>query len=202
MVRKLISIGLVGILGWLTFQRFVTSTDAQGVSTPVPVKLAVVDMEKVFNEYQRTKDVNKKIAERQKEIRAKMKEMLEKIEALKSELQNFHPDSKDYYERQKKLFKLSVELDSFKRISTEDMKREFRLMTESIYNEIIDAVAQISADRGYDLVLYRDTVKIQGDSIPALLERIRQRKVLYASKEIDITEQVLSYINQRYKLKK
>lgn len=174
---------------------------AENVSSLQPTQLAVVDMEKVFNNYEKTKQINKQIAARQEEIKTQIRQKVERIEALKSELQNFHPDSKEFYEREKQLFKLSVELDSYKRISAEDMKREFKAATEQIYNEILDTIKTIAESEGYDIVLYLDTVTIEADSFPALLEKIRQRKVLYASKQIDITDKVLNHLNQQYRLK-
>ena len=178
----------------------IRSGQAANKVSPAPTRVAVVDMVKVFNDYERTKEVNKRLAKRQEEMKAKRKELIDKIEAVKAELENFQPDSKDYYERQKKLFKLSVELKSYTQVATEDIKREFRLMTEDIYKQIVDAVGDVARTTGYDLVLYLDAVKIRGDSFPALLEKIRQRKVIYSSKNIDITKSVLNYLNQKYKL--
>ena len=168
----------------------------------MPTRVAVVDMVKVFNNYERTKQVNQRLARRQDQMKAKRKEMIDKIEAIKAELENFQPDSKDYYERQKKLFKMTVELKTYTQVAAEDIKREFRLMTEDIYKQILSAVKDVAESTGYDLVLYLDAAKIQGDSFPALLEKIRQRKVIYSSKNIDITQTVLNYINQKYKLSK
>ncbi len=178
----------------------IRSGQAADKPSPAPTRVAVVDMVKVFNDYERTKEINKRLARRQEELKAKRKELIDKIEAVKAELDNFQPDSKDYYERQKKLFKMSVELKSYTQVATEDIKREFRLMTEDIYKQIVNAVKDVAESSGYDLVLYLDAVKIQGDSFPALLEKIRQRKVIYSSKHIDITQHVLNYINQKYKL--
>ncbi len=176
------------------------SGQAASKVSPAPTRVAVVDMVKVFNDYERTKEINKQLAKRQQQMKAKRKELIDKIEAVKSELENFQPNSKDYYERQKKLFKLSVELKSYTQVATEDIKREFRLMTEDIYKQIVGAVKDVAESTGYDLVLYLDAVRIQGDTFPALLEKIRQRKVIYSSKHIDITQNVLNYINQKYKL--
>jgi Skp family chaperone for outer membrane proteins len=171
-------------------------------SAPAPSSAAVVDVVKVFNEYQRTKQINDQLTQQQQEMQDQRKQKLDRIEALKAELENFHPDSKDYYNRQKELLKLSIELDSFTRVSAEEIKREFRIQTEDIYKEIIGAVEAVAQNSGYDLVLFMDKVEIQGDSFPALLEKIRERKVLYHSPKLEITDSVLDQLNQAYKLKK
>ncbi len=192
-----IGIVLVVILGWM----LVPGEAQQGISA-APTKVAVVDMVKLFNNYDRTKKVNARLAKRQNELKAERKKLVDKIGAMRAELANFNPDSKDFYERQKKLFRMSVDLKSLTQVGKEDIKREFRLSTEKIYKEIVDVVGEVAKQTGYELVLYLDAVPIRSDSFPTLLEKIRQRKVIYSSPRIDITRQALDYLNQKYKLRK
>ncbi len=169
---------------------------------PAPTRVVVVDTEKVFKEYQRRKEIDDRLTRQQQDLQAQRKQKVDRIEALKAELENFHPDSKDYYQRQKELLKLSIDLDSFTKMSAEDIKREFRVQTEDIYMEILKVVDQVARENGYDLVLYKDSTDIRGDTIQELLEKIRGCKVLYSTKQIDITDPVLDALNQAYKLKK
>lgn len=197
--RLVYALGIVFVvlLGWM-----LVSGEAQQSVSAAPTKVAVVDMVKLFNNYDRTKSVNERLAKRQNELKAERKKIVNKIEAMRAGLENFNPDSKDFYERQKKLFRLSVELKSLTQVGKEDIKREFRLSTERIYKEIVDVVAEVAKQSGYDLVLYLDAVQIQSDSFPTLLEKIRQRKVIYSAPHINITRQSLDYLNQKYKLRK
>jgi outer membrane protein len=187
---------LVALAGWQ-----MGTIQAQEKNSPLPTRAAVVDLVKLFNEYQRTKDINDRLTKQQQELQTTRKEKVDRIDALKAELENFHPDSKDYYDRQKELLKLSIELDSFTKVTAEDIKREFRVLTADIYAEMLKAIEQVAKTDGYDMVFYLDKMDIQGDDFQTLLEKIRERKVLYAASQYDITDSVLSYINQSYKLK-
>jgi len=171
--------------------------------SPPPAKVAVVDIVKLFNEYQRTKEINERLNKEKLELQNQRKQKLDRVEALKGQLESLHPDSKDYYQRQKELLEVSIDLKNFTEIKTEEIKREFRVLTEDIYNEMLKLIEQVGRDMDYDLVLYLDRMEIQGeDSFPALLEKIRQRKVLYSAKHVDITDNVLEVLNQSYKLRK
>jgi Skp family chaperone for outer membrane proteins len=180
---------------------FAGSGNAAQKNSPMPTKAAVVDIVKVFNDYQRTKEVNDRLNKEQVELQNERKKKIDRVEALKAQLDSLHPDSKDYYQREKELLELSIELKNFTDIKAEEVKREFRVMTEDIYGEMIKTIESVAKDAGYDLVLYLDLTDIHGDSFPALLEKIRERKVLYSAKEIDITQNVLENLNQNYKLK-
>jgi Skp family chaperone for outer membrane proteins len=182
--------------GWL-----IGTGHAAEKATPMPTSVAVVDIVKLFNEYQRTKEINDRLTKQQQDLQTQRKQKLDRIDALKAELENFHPDSKDYYERQKELLKLSIELDSYSRVTAEEIKREFQVLTEDIYKEMTAAIEAVAKEAGYELVLFVDKMEIKGDTFPTLLENIRQRKVLYNAPRLDITDSVLDYINQDYKLK-
>jgi len=187
---------LTAVSGWL-----MSSVNAQEKASPAATKVAVVDIVKVFNEYQRTKEINERLNKEQINLQNQRKAKLDRVEALKAQLESLNPDSKDYYQRQKELLEASIELKNFTDIKSEEVKREFRVLTEDIYKQILKSVEDAAKDMGYDLVLYLDMMEIKGDSFPALLEKIRERKVMYAAKHIDITQNVLDVLNQTYKLK-
>jgi Skp family chaperone for outer membrane proteins len=175
---------------------------AENKTGPMAARVAVIDIVKVFNEFQRTKEVSERLNKEQAELQNQRKLKIDRIDALKAQLDNLNPDSPDFYKRQKELLALSIELKNFTDLSTENLKTEFRVQTEDIYKEMLKAIESVAKEQGYDLILYQDTMDIHGDSWPVLLEKIRERKVLYSAKQIDVTRIVLDYINQAYKLKK
>jgi len=200
-MKKLLAIALSVVVLAAASSWMITSVNAQEKPTPAPTKTAVVDIVKVFNDYQRTKEINDRLNKEQLELQNQRKQKIDRVEALKAQLENLNPDSKDYYQRQKELLEVSIDLKNFTEIKSEEVKREFRVLTEDIYKQILKSIEDVAKEMGYDMVMYLDMMEIHGDSFPALLEKIRERKVLYAAKHIDITQNVLDALNQSYKLK-
>ena len=98
---------------------------------------------------------------------------------------------------------LTAEFQAFSKLADERLKREFRVWTEDIYQQLLDTVAQVAQQLGYDLVLYMDSVEIQKeDDFAAVLAKIRQRKVLYVRESIDITQQVLKTADDKFGISK
>ncbi len=176
---------------------------AKDATGPSATTVAVVDMDKLFKEFQQTKELNDRLATKQEKFRQEAKAKVDQIELLRAELENFNPGSKDYQQRDDQLLTLTAEFQAFSKLADERLKREFRVWTGDIYQQLLDTVAQVAQQLGYDLVLYMDSVEIQqGDDFAAVLAKIRQRKVLYARESIDITQQVLKTADDKFGISK
>ena len=176
---------------------------AKDATGPSATTVAVVDMDKLFKEFQQTKEFNDRLSTKQDKFRQEAKTKVDRIELLRAELENFNPGSKDYQQRDDQLLILATEFEAFNKLSGERLKREFREWTENIYQQLLDTVGQVAQQLGYDLVLYMDSVEIQqGDDFAAVLAKIRQRKVLYARESINITQQVLKTANDKFRTSK
>jgi len=176
-------------------------TTAQSSTGPDATKTAVVNVSKVFTEYERSKQANDQLRKHQEQIEAKLKDMRDRIEALQAELANFNPESKDYFERQEKLLNLTVEFDVYKKVRVEETAREMRQMTEEIYAEILATIEELAKEQGYDLVLFQEDIEIKSEKLAEVRDKIMQRKVLYASSQINLTDTVLNQLNQSFRLK-
>jgi len=163
---------------------------------PGPTRVAVVNVYKVFNEYQRSKDMNRELTRLRDELQGQRKQMSDRVEALIAEIKNFKPDSKDYRERRRELMELQIKRKTHGQVGQEEIRQQMRIMTEEVYKEIISVVEAIAKETGYDLVLSRGVDQTKREEVPILL-----RKVLYASESIDLTEPVLQRLDQNYKLR-
>jgi Skp family chaperone for outer membrane proteins len=59
-------------------------------------------------------------------------------------------------------------------------------------------IETVAKERRYDLVIHLDSVDLASQTTTELLNKIAQRKCLYAAKSIDITNVVLKRVNRRY----
>jgi outer membrane protein len=141
-------------------------------------KFACVDLEQVFNEYQKTQDEEEKLTkigeEKQKDIDSKLKE----IDVLKEKMDLLS-------EREKE--KVRVELDNkmeelrqFDRQVRTDLMRQRNEIIEGILQEINSVVEDYGKSKKYTIIF-------------------NSRALLYQDKGLDITEELIKHLNKNYK---
>ena len=91
---------------------------------------------------------------------------------------------------------------SYKQFAEKRVDNERSLMFRDLYMKIKSSVADIANENGYDLVLITDDdreilVNPQADTSQEfqVREQIGQQRVVFASDQIDITEQIVTHMN-------
>ena len=100
------------------------------------------------------------------------------------------------------LNQLAIQAMSYKQFAEKRVDNERSLMFRDLYMKIKSSVADIANENGYDLVLITDDdreilVNPQADSSQEfqVREQIGQQRVVFASSQIDITEQIVTHMN-------
>ena len=182
---------------------FLTAVSAQAPLAAGPRgTVAVCDVVTVFNNYQQAKDLSAEFQERAKKLAAADEQKLRAIQEVEKVLDALKPGSKSYEEQLQKWEKLSVERATWRRLREQVNLREHRRLTEEMYTEILAMIETVAKERRYDLVLHRENVELASQTTTELLNKIAQRKCLYAAKSIDITDAVLKRVNSRYSQRK
>jgi Skp family chaperone for outer membrane proteins len=175
-----------------------SDTNAQAVGVD-PGKVAVVDVIRIFNECQQTKDVNERFQLRDENFAGQRQKLKEAVDAKEKELQAFARGSKEYIERFKQWVQLQVEYGSTIKIHQRRIVRDQVLWTRRTYTQIVQAVEEVAKARGLLLVLYRDEMDLQTEDLQDLGSRLRDRKVVFSATGLDITQDVLDKVNRDYR---
>jgi len=162
-------------------------------------KTAVCDIVTVFNSYARATDLSGQFEQKRKEIKAQDAQKEAAIKHAEDILKGYTPGSKKYEDQLTKVENLAIERESWRRVKEASASRWHRLLTEEMYREILDVVAEVAKKGNYDLVLFKESVELASQSTTELLNKIAQRKCLYASDAIDITVNVLEQANKQYR---
>ena len=100
------------------------------------------------------------------------------------------------------LNQLAIQAMSYKQFAEKRVDNERSLMFRDLYMKIKSSVADIANENGYDLVLITDDdreilVNPQADTSQEfqVREQIGQQRVVFASDQIDITEQIVTHMN-------
>jgi len=154
-------------------------------------KVAVVDVQKVFDGYQKVKDArerldkSKKIAMEELEIfRAEMEKIVKELKEMEEKIKNPNIDSttlrKQYQEKVEKAKVKQDDMVSYdKRAKATIAQRQRNLLVEHLA-DIRKAVEQVSKAKGFDLILNSSETQLG---------------VFYAGDKFDVTEDVIVTLN-------
>jgi Skp family chaperone for outer membrane proteins len=179
--------------------------------TAQPVRLAIVDLNRVLDGLTEAKDAAERVKAQGEEANKGLKELSERRNKLSKDLDMMK-------QKQQKVSKeiiavlserMEVEAQGKARKATAEQRLEFERgdNLRAIYLKIVDATEQIRAADGWDLVLRDDRATVPPDATPEglpLTERevssiVTQRTILAAAKPVDITQQVIDLMNNAYR---
>jgi Skp family chaperone for outer membrane proteins len=162
-------------------------------------RVACLDVIKVFNEYERWKDLEEEIRaileDRQNEIERRRGQ----IDTLQATLDAMSPDDPMYAKKTREMLALQIDFKNWSDLMQADMAREVGIWTRRMYREILGVTEEFALREGYDVVLYTSPPELQGFDPDAIQEQIRARKVVYTSPQADVTPVVLDRLNANYR---
>lgn len=154
-------------------------------------KVAVLDVQKVFDGYLKVKearerlDKSKKIAMEEIEIyKAEMEKMVKELKEMEEKIKNPNLDSTELRKKyQEKVEKAKVKQDDMvsydKRAKATISQRQRNLLVEHLA-DIRKAVEKVAAAKGFDLILNSSETQLG---------------VFYAGEKYDVTEEVIVTLN-------
>ena len=164
--------------------------------------IAVIDMRKVFQEYEKTKEVEKKLQEQSDMFREYSLKLSSQIQELKKEFEKVRDESQDNFalseaERENRRLKAKEiyeqllvrqsELKNYNQSRTEQIRSVYEKQRNDILDEIRKVVQTRAILLGYKLVL--DRSGSTSNEISA---------VVYHMPQMDITQDVLEELNKAY----
>lgn len=162
-------------------------------------KIAFINMERVFDEYHKTKTANIQFKARGEEIDAKRKDLVAKAKALKAELDKLIAESRDKSlndnarekkrdiaeEKQNELKEAEGNLIEFDKTFKKEIADQMRQMQLQIVGEIRGVIQTYAAENKIDIVF---------DCSGKTLNNVES--VMYFDKNTDITEPILAIMNK------
>lgn len=191
LVVALVAVAAVAFLG-------ARATTGQANMNWPATKAAAVDLVVIFNEFQQTKDLNDLLTKRGEDLRKEVQEKRKALDTKAKELEAFKQDSPDYAKRFNEQMKAEIEFTAWGNFMQAQVEAEHRVWLRRTYRQVVDVVGQIATERGIDIVFYSDAPTIEGESVDSMRNNIRQRKMVWSSRQVDITEQVLQRLNRDY----
>lgn len=172
---------------------------------PTPVSVAVVDFQKLINGLKELEDRNKELDAIAADFNTKVDELSVRVKALEAELKDNVPKDNRQLRAAKnaELIELQTQLDARRRVSTSLFDLRKADVIRELYAKASKNVTEFAQQQGYDLVLLDDrsiTISETG-SMNSLMQQILAKRVLHASSTIDLTDRMITQMNNDYAAK-
>ena len=169
-----------------------------------PIRVATVNMPRVFNEIQERKEVEGRLRQEQGRLAAEQKQKLEELQKLKAEGGNYRRGSEQYEEWRQRYMKATIAQQAWAETAKQEMDWRLKRSTRDIFDKITAAVTEYATSNQIDLVLadHQPTLsdeeleKIPAERIGEVMDR---RRVIYASKNADISDAIIASLDAKYK---
>ncbi len=190
-----IAIGLVSVISWRA-----GASNATPSAVAAPSSVAIVDVEKALNQLTELADLNKKLSERVKVRQKNLDDLKSQIEDLNGKLELLADnDEENRRELRAKIYELTETANARAKVYQSLINIEKGEIIRPLYLKLVDAINETAQRNGYDLVLFDDrTIKVPNDTDANVNVAIQQKRILYASDAIDITDQIISLMNNKY----
>ncbi len=143
------------------------------VASAKDLRIAVVDMQKLFNSYPGTQSAKDKLKDLEQKKMSDLQDTAQEVKDLKSDLSDSTVLSeKERARKEKELQEKEATLEQAQNDAQKELMNQESEMTQDIVDKIKAIVAGVAKDKGIDLVLDQD-------------------KTVYAKDAVDLTDDVL-----------
>jgi Skp family chaperone for outer membrane proteins len=173
----------------------VASLRAQARAEARPVAVAVVNVGQVFDGLQERRHHHRSITEMRERFQNEQEQLEENIRRKESEMSLLETGSDEWMRQRDEIQRMALEYQMMQQLHSQRLENESARLTMLIYRRINDAVGQAAERGGYDLVVTREPMPTGPNVNPNI---IQNRRVLYATNEIDISDQILQTLNNQF----
>lgn len=179
------------------------SADADGAGRLAQgTRVGIVDLERLINGLRETEVRNRELEERAANWQKELNEVVTRLKDVENQLNNVLPrgDSPERRAKARELFELQSQAETRRRFFQQMIEAERGEIIRVMYEKVQAAVAAVAQAGAYDIVLLDDR-KIDIPSLTRLEQVntiIQNKKVIWATNALDLTDQVLTRMNNDY----
>jgi outer membrane protein len=163
-----------GILFWAIVLGLALSAKAASAAE----KFAYVDLTKIFSEYNKTKDYDKVLGDKQSAYEAERNKMVAEVKAFQDKLNLLSDKEKEA--KKGDLENKIKNLQEFDRQKQGDLRKEQDESMKELLKDINEAIKQHAEKEGYNMVF-------------------NDRVLVYQDKSMDITDKIIAIVNKSSK---
>ena len=161
--------------------------------------VAVVDVERVFNELKEREAIEADLQGRAEQLKQQEQERAAEINRLRADLDILVPGNPNYESKLEELERKALEFQAWRQFHNQKLNRERGTEIEMLYRKMLDSIGRVASQQGFDLVLFKekpaDFRNAKPEALPTL---IQVRKVLWSKDALDLTDQTIVSMNNDF----
>ena len=170
----------------------VTSSPSKGI------KVGVVDLNSVFEKYEKRKMFDAQLKEQEKQYQKIVNDKKKELVSLSEKIQLLDLGSEARKKDEETFEKKNMELESYAKFAEKSLMKKYKDYFESLYTEVCKEVEDIGKREQYDLIIKKEEPELQSGGISELQFKVGIKTVLYHSDAVTITNQVIDNLNKKY----
>ncbi|MCF6150100.1 MAG: OmpH family outer membrane protein [Candidatus Kuenenia sp.] len=162
------------------------------------LKIGVVDLNIVFEKYEKRKKYDADLREEEKSYQTKINDKKKELVSLKDKIQLMDLGSQDRKKYEEEFERKNIELESYAKVAEKSLMRKYKESFELLYSEVLKEIEAIGRQNRYDLIIKKEEAELQSGGISEMQFKVGIKTVLYHSDAVDITNQVINLLNKKY----
>lgn len=167
-------------------------------------RVAVVDVPAASSRYARTADLEAQFEQQRIKFNEERSTRQQRIQRLEQSLQEeLKPGTPEFEGRRKDLAMQQAELQWFVESESQRIERALAESLRVIFSDILESIREVSDEQGIDIVLAADRLPEEpAQNTSQVRQQIVLQKVLHWNPRVDLTEMVITRLNERYRARK
>ena len=170
---------------------------AQGKEEIGPARIGIVSVQQLLAKSKDNARWEEQIMEEQAQVRAQFEQISADIKALDEDMKTRKFGSEDYFKLEREIIEKQTALKAKDAFYQEDFDRRQRRWIENLFQKILSVSADVAQKKGLDMVLAKEEFDFPSRSASDLLLTIKTGKVLYHNPKLDITDEVLTALDNQ-----
>lgn len=166
-------------------------------------KVGIANPVRIFSELQETKDLKQKLDNDRRQLEATEKDKRQRLQDLQQRRDAIKPDAPQWSELNRELEGAVIEFQVWQQVSKVNFERVQKQQMRMIFEKIIDGVRHVATQKQLDLVVSDQRPELPDNLDQVSLDQLRllinQRNVLYSDPKTDISADVVSYLDAKYR---
>ena len=170
---------------------------AAAAPAALPVKIGLVDMARVFKEYNKFSDMRASLQGEMEAALADAKKIAGDAEKVKEELKLLKPGSAEYIKRESDLAQLSSDFETKRKIANLNYQRKEAEIFQDIYVDAVGVIKLYAEHFKFSMVMRFNSADLDKSNPTSVVNGLN-KLVIYHRPQDDITDAVIDYLNRKY----